>query len=103
MSRRVLCVAEKNDAAKSIASILSNSRQVLRNGPATYNKLYCFDAVIRGQQSSVVFTSVSGHLKQLDFPSTMKSWTGNPISQCFTATINSFVPGNMKPIEQQLM
>jgi hypothetical protein len=103
MTKRILCVAEKNDAAKNIAAIMSNAQSRLRNGPAMYNKLYCFDANILGQQSSVVFTSVSGHLKAIDFPPAMKAWAQVPVSSCFTAPINSFVPPNMKTIEQQLM
>ncbi|KAI6183825.1 Toprim and DNA topoisomerase domain containing protein, protein [Aphelenchoides bicaudatus] len=102
VNRKILCVAEKNDAAKNIAIILSNSRQVFRNGPAQYNKLYCFDTVMLGHQSSVVFTSVSGHLKQIDFPANMKAWERVPISSCFDAQISSYVPTNMKPIEEQL-
>lgn len=42
-SKRVLCVAEKNDAAKNISAILSQNRAVRREGRSRFNKLYCFD------------------------------------------------------------
>jgi DNA topoisomerase-3 len=100
---KVLCVAEKNDAAKNIASILSNGQSQFRNGQATYNKLYCYDGVVQNQQSSIVFTSVSGHLKNLEFPSNLKNWSQVPIRLCFTAPINSVVNSDMKQVEQQLM
>lgn len=82
---------------------MANGRPQLRNGPATYNKLYCFDARIQGQQSAVVFTSVSGHLKNLDLPANMKNWAQVPLEMCFTAPVTSTVNTNMKTIEQQLM
>jgi len=103
VNRKVLCVAEKNDAAKNIAAIMSNSSAIYRDGPARYNKLYCFDGMVLNQQSSVVFTSVSGHLKAIDFPPNMKSWANVPFNLCFTAPVVTFVPEGMKTIEQQLI
>lgn len=100
---KVLCVAEKNDAAKNIASILSNGTSKYQDGQSVFNKLYCFDASIQNVESSIVFTSVSGHLKNFEFPLNMKSWAGVPIKNCFTAPVNWVVNKDMKPIEQQLM
>jgi DNA topoisomerase-3 len=102
-TRKILCVAEKNDAAKNIASILSGGRSAMRNGPATYNKLYCFDMNFQNQLSSFIFTSVSGHLMTLDFPAHMKNWSSIPINTCFTAAVTSTVPPGMKTLETQLM
>lgn len=41
--QRILCVAEKNDAAKNISALLSNNHLVRKEGRSKYNKLYCFD------------------------------------------------------------
>ncbi|NP_001243421.1 DNA topoisomerase 3-alpha isoform 3 [Gallus gallus] len=52
--RKVLCVAEKNDAARGIADLLSNSR-MRRN-------------------VTMVMTSVSGHLLAHDFKLPFRKW-----------------------------
>uniref|UniRef100_A0A8C9F1K4 DNA topoisomerase n=1 Tax=Pavo cristatus TaxID=9049 RepID=A0A8C9F1K4_PAVCR len=41
--RKVLCVAEKNDAARGIADLLSNSRMRRREGFSKFNKIYEYD------------------------------------------------------------
>uniref|UniRef100_G1RUU7 DNA topoisomerase n=1 Tax=Nomascus leucogenys TaxID=61853 RepID=G1RUU7_NOMLE len=47
--RKVLCVAEKNDAAKGIADLLSNGRMRRREGLSKFNKIYEFDYHLYGQ------------------------------------------------------
>jgi len=39
---KILCVAEKNDAAKNIAHQLSNGSAQNHAGPSKYNRLYKF-------------------------------------------------------------
>ncbi|KAJ8967382.1 hypothetical protein NQ317_018526 [Molorchus minor] len=63
---RYLNVAEKNDAAKNIASILSNG-PTRREGLSTYNKIYEFDTQVFGEQARMTMTSVSGHLLNYEF------------------------------------
>lgn len=41
---RALFVAEKNDAAKSIAAILSRGASARRDSRSKYNKIYQFNA-----------------------------------------------------------
>ncbi|CAD5216704.1 unnamed protein product [Bursaphelenchus xylophilus] len=103
MVKKVLCVAEKNDASKSISNLLTSpAKPTLRNGPAKYNKLYCFQYNLCGPNSNVVFTSVSGHLMNYEFPSSMKNWAGVPISNCFTEPLIYQVSDEMKAVERQL-
>uniref|UniRef100_A0A8C8ZEP3 DNA topoisomerase n=1 Tax=Prolemur simus TaxID=1328070 RepID=A0A8C8ZEP3_PROSS len=47
--RKVLCVAEKNDAAKGIADLLSSGRMRRREGLSKFNKIYEFDYHLYGQ------------------------------------------------------
>lgn len=71
---RVLNVAEKNDAAKSIAAIMSRGACRRRDGRSVYNKIYEFDYNLFNQQCKMVMTSVSGHLLNLEFTGAYKSW-----------------------------
>ena len=102
-AQKVLCVAEKNDAAKNIANILSTGRPTVRRGGATYNMLYCFEMDMDGQRTEVVFTSVSGHMMEQDFGPHMKGWRTSPMLMCFTDPLITRVSEDSKPIEKQLM
>lgn len=101
--KRVLCVAEKNDAAKNIASILSKNRMIRREGRSRYNKLYIFDIDnFLGCKSNVVFTSVSGHLLNVEFSNEYREWNKFTIEALFSAEVFKNVPPNMKEIEMTL-
>lgn len=71
---RVLNVAEKNDAAKSIAGIMSRGTCRRRDGRSVYNKIYEFDYNLFNQQCKMVMTSVSGHLLNIEFTGSYKNW-----------------------------
>ncbi|KAI2581729.1 DNA topoisomerase III alpha [Homo sapiens] len=73
--RKVLCVAEKNDAAKGIADLLSNGRMRRREGLSKFNKIYEFDYHLYGQNVTMVMTSVSGHLLAHDFQMQFRKWS----------------------------
>ncbi|EJW86992.1 DNA topoisomerase [Wuchereria bancrofti] len=95
ISMRALFVAEKNDAAKSIAAILSRGTSTRRDGRSRFNKIYQFTANV-GQNPGcyVAMTSVSGHLLQHDFPSSFKNWTETPIKVLFDVNVQkSTIPG----------
>ncbi|MEE6497799.1 hypothetical protein FKM82_002860 [Ascaphus truei] len=47
--QKVLCVAEKNDAAKGIADLMSNSRMRRREGFSKFNKIYEYEYHLFGQ------------------------------------------------------
>ncbi|KAF8770110.1 DNA topoisomerase 3-alpha like protein [Argiope bruennichi] len=71
---RVLNVAEKNDAAKSIAEIMSRGGFRRRDGRSVYNKIYEFSYNIFNQNCQMIMTSVSGHLLNLEFTGAYRSW-----------------------------
>ena len=96
--RTVLHVAEKNDAAKTIASILSAGSSIRREGKSKYNKLYTFNF----NNSLNVMTSVSGHMMNYEFVGEYRKWQScDPVS-LFTCPIEKIVPENMLNIKLTL-
>ena len=71
---RVLNVAEKNDAAKSISGIMSCGRLKRREGRSVYNKIYEFEYNLFNQRCTMIMTSVSGHLLNLEFSGAYRKW-----------------------------
>ena len=72
---KVLCVAEKNDAAKNIAGLWSRGQLNRREGISKFNKIYEFQSTISGQNATFVMTSASGHLMNYEFEASFKNWT----------------------------
>ncbi|EYC15966.1 hypothetical protein Y032_0035g3067 [Ancylostoma ceylanicum] len=103
LMRRVLCVAEKNDVAKGVAAILSKGQIARREGRSVYNKIYCLNTEILGQNASLAVTSVSGHLMEHCFGPDMKNWQSVPIGTLFEAPIYQVVPEGMKNIAKTLV
>ncbi|NXF88234.1 TOP3A topoisomerase, partial [Eubucco bourcierii] len=100
--RKVLCVAEKNDAARGIAELLSNSRMRRREGFSKFNKIYEYDYQMFGQNVTMVMTSVSGHLLAHDFKMPFRKWHScNPIA-LFDAEIEKYCPENYVDIKRTL-
>ncbi|XP_066221103.1 DNA topoisomerase 3-alpha [Saccopteryx leptura] len=100
--RKVLCVAEKNDAAKGIADLLSNGRMRRREGLSKFNKIYEFDYHLYGQSVTMVMTSVSGHLLAHDFQMQFRKWQScNPLV-LFEAEIEKYCPENFVDIKKTL-
>lgn len=100
--RRVLCVAEKNDAAKGIAEIMSSGRSRRREGLSKFNKIYEYDYHLFGQNVSVTMTSVSGHLLGLEFKAPFQKWHScNPVL-LFDAEVEKYCPDNMIQIKRTL-
>jgi DNA topoisomerase III len=67
MAERWLCVAEKPDAARKIAAILSNNSATSTQGASRYNWNHLFPTTVRGQQVAMTVTSITGHLYNYDF------------------------------------
>ncbi|XP_077591384.1 DNA topoisomerase 3-alpha [Stigmatopora nigra] len=100
--KRVLCVAEKNDAAKGISEIMSNGRSIRREGMSKFNKIYEFEYHLFGQNVKVSMTSVSGHLLCHEFNASYKNWQScNPV-QLFDAEIHKYCPDGMIQIKRTL-
>ncbi|KAF6035492.1 TOP3A [Bugula neritina] len=99
---KVLNVAEKNDAAKSIANVMSRGSSQRREGYSQYNKIYQFDYMFQGQQVTMVMTSVSGHLQDVEFGGQYKSWKSCSPLALFDAPLVKFVPDKFQPIKRTL-
>lgn len=100
--QKVLCVAEKNDAAKGIGDIMSNGRMRRREGYSKYNKIYEYEYHLFGRNVTVIMTSVSGHLLGMDFQRHLKPWHScNPVS-LFDAEVEKFCPDDMVNIKRTL-
>lgn len=99
---KILNVAEKNDAAKSLADIMSRGRYRRREGFSQYNKIYEFDFHFRGQQCGMLMTSVSGHLLQLDFLGQYRSWRSCSPVALFDAPVELFCPQDYENIKKTL-
>lgn len=112
--RRVLFVAEKNDVAKGVATILSKGTCNRREGKSKYNKIYSLKYNILGQECLLSITSVSGehfvhchcccagHLLNVDFGPEMRDWQNAPMGRLFDAPLFTRVPESMRPIAQTL-
>ncbi|XP_076607612.1 LOW QUALITY PROTEIN: DNA topoisomerase 3-alpha [Chaetodon auriga] len=100
--KRVLCVAEKNDAAKGIAEIMSSGRSRRREGMSKFNKIYEYEYHLFGQNVTVTMTSVSGHLLALEFKAPFQKWHScNPVL-LFDAEVEKYCPDNMTQIKRTL-
>ena len=124
MPIRVLNVAEKNDAAKNIAALLSNGNSTRvsnrkievitflsilslpppptlqqREGFSKFNKIYEFRCRVEGHDCDMTMTSVSGHLLGLDFEERYRKWrTVDPV-RLFDLPVHKHCPKNMEPIK----
>ncbi|KAK7939409.1 hypothetical protein WMY93_002735 [Mugilogobius chulae] len=100
--KRVLCVAEKNDAAKGIVEIMSSGRFRRREGLSKFNKIYEFEHHLLGQNVTVTMTSVSGHLLGVEFKAQFQKWHScNPVL-LFDAEVEKYCPDNMIQIKRTL-
>ncbi|KAM6914565.1 LOW QUALITY PROTEIN: DNA topoisomerase 3-alpha [Lycodopsis pacificus] len=100
--KRVLCVAEKNDAAKGISEIMSGGTSRRREGMSKFNKIYEYEYHLFGQNVTVTMTSVSGHLLALEFKAQFQKWHScNPVL-LYDAEVEKYCPENMKQIKRTL-
>ncbi len=89
MSRlKVLNVAEKNDAAKNIAELLSRGRMQRKEGLSKYNKIYEFEYEMNNRPCEMKMTSVSGHLLNHEFEERYRKWYSCSPVQLFELPIS---------------
>ncbi|CAF1262726.1 unnamed protein product [Adineta steineri] len=98
---RVLNVAEKNDAAKSLARLLSKNGASMREGFSRYNKIYEFNYQLFNQPVQMIFTSVSGHIMNCDFTAAHNSWAGVDPVVLFDAKVQKKVTDRATDIEEE--
>ncbi|KAI3992371.1 hypothetical protein MKX01_030092 [Papaver californicum] len=72
--RRLLNVAEKPSVAKAVSMSLSRNQFRTREGRSRYNKIFEFEYTIRGLLCHMSFTSVTGHLMEMDFEERYRKW-----------------------------
>ncbi|KAK3091602.1 hypothetical protein FSP39_021083 [Pinctada imbricata] len=99
---RILNVAEKNDAAKSIAEVMSRGSARKREGFSKFNKIYEFDYNIMNQPSTMTMTSVSGHLLGLDFVGSYKKWYSCSPVALFDIDVEKHCPKDFQDIKRTL-
>eukprot|EP00462_Mataza_sp_D1_P007350 CAMPEP_0175121884 /NCGR_PEP_ID=MMETSP0087-20121206/1411_1 /TAXON_ID=136419 /ORGANISM="Unknown Unknown, Strain D1" /LENGTH=585 /DNA_ID=CAMNT_0016403465 /DNA_START=24 /DNA_END=1777 /DNA_ORIENTATION=+ len=99
---KVLNVAEKPSVAKEISAILGGARLSKRSGFSPYNCVWEFKSQLNGQHCDMLFTSVSGHLMEMEFESSVKSWHSCDPLRLFDAAVSKGVDAKRKPLQQTL-
>ena len=102
---RYLNVAEKPSVAKSISHILSQGNLRNRAGQSKYNPVYEFSCRVRNvDHCQMIFTSLSGHIMELDFDGDVgtSNWQSYPPSLLFTAPVIKRISKNSEPIRKTL-
>lgn len=92
---RVLNVAEKPSVAKAVSGILSKNQcggMRVRDGRSRYNKIFEFNYTIRNQPCQMLFTSVTGHLMELEFDDRYRKWHSCDPLDLYTAPVRKHVP-----------
>jgi len=117
---QVLNVAEKNSIAEQVSSALSNNSANKRTSwcawaptarcagaPQTsaagdfdtgclrssnYNPLFFFQYAVNGAPCDMVFTSVAGHLLELDFTAQHRKWNSCSPDELYAAPVQKVVP-----------
>ncbi|KAF1958324.1 prokaryotic type I DNA topoisomerase [Byssothecium circinans] len=83
---RILCVAEKPSIAKAVANHLGGQARAENVRGIQWVKNYKFDYNFRPWgQASVTFTSVAGHIQNLDFHARFRKWNACQPSELFDA------------------
>ncbi|XP_057972478.1 DNA topoisomerase 3-alpha [Malania oleifera] len=99
----VLNVAEKPSVAKAVAGILSRNQGLrVRDGRSRYNKVFEFNYSIRGQPCHMMFTSVTGHLMELEFDDRFRKWHSCDPADLYHAPVRKFVPEDKLDIKRTL-
>ena len=97
-----LNVAEKPSVAKEVASVLSSGQARQGRSHARFNPVFEFPFSRGRRQVTMVFTSVLGHLMDIDFPPHMSNWNTTPFHDLFTAPLAKRVKEDFSGIEQNL-
>ncbi|XP_074594004.1 topoisomerase 3-alpha [Brevipalpus obovatus] len=103
ITMKVLNVAEKNDAAKNLANIMSRGSARKREGMSKFNKIYEFDHELPlFGHCQMVMTSVSGHLLEEDFAEQYRRWYSCSPAELFDAPLVRRVSKDMEGIKRTL-
>lgn len=72
--RQVLNVAEKPSIAKHLMTALSENGTRTLKSESKYNPIYAFDGTFQGDKAEIIITSVTGHIREIEFPEQYKKW-----------------------------
>ncbi|VVC35662.1 Hypothetical protein CINCED_3A013138 [Cinara cedri] len=103
LKMRVLNVAEKNDAAKNIAGHLSGGNLQRREGFSKFNKIYEFNHTFHGSPSTMIMTSVSGHLLGYEFQDAYRLWNSCSPLELFDIPVVKECPKDYINIKKTLV
>ena len=93
--RQILCVAEKPSVAKAASQILSNNKMKSETSKSKYNPNFRFTTYFQNELVDVIFTSVAGHVYQLDFPENFR-WGKTDPKNLWHAPIIEYIPDDFK-------
>ncbi|KAL0332592.1 UNVERIFIED_CONTAM: DNA topoisomerase 3-alpha [Sesamum calycinum] len=103
---RALNVAEKPSVAKAVSGILSRNPSSgglrVREGRSRYNKIFEFNYAIQNQQLHMAFTSVTGHLMEVEFEDRYRKWHSCDPVDLYHAPVKKHVPHDKSDIEKTL-
>ncbi|KAK4477749.1 hypothetical protein RD792_017010 [Penstemon davidsonii] len=103
---RALNVAEKPSVAKAVSQILSKNPSSgglrVREGRSRYNKIFEFNYAIQNQHIQMSFTSVTGHLMELEFEDRYRKWHSCDPVDLYQAPVKKFVPQDKSDIQKTL-
>ncbi|XP_020104572.1 DNA topoisomerase 3-alpha [Ananas comosus] len=104
---RVLNVAEKPSVAKAVSEILSRGGGGggglrSREGRSRYNRVFEFEYSIGGRPCLMLFTSVTGHLMELDFDDRFRKWNSCDPTDLYHAPLRKLVPQDKLDIKKTL-
>lgn len=99
---RILNIAEKPSVAKEISNILSHNRCSYKQGLSKFNPIFEFHCQVLSQDDQMVFSSMAGHMMNLDFSQEYSNWNNVDPFVLFTAPVYKTVKDDMKQIYQQI-
>ena len=89
-------------SSRDLSRTLARSPSLQRAGHSQYNGVYDFRCEVMRQNAEMRFTSVSGHVMEIDFVQSHKKWNScNPL-ELFTAPVVKRVRPDMDGIERTL-
>ncbi|CAM9767021.1 unnamed protein product, partial [Chrysoparadoxa australica] len=109
MVLKALNVAEKPSVAKGLSEILGQGGARNRQGAKArdgsrfaYHRIYEFNARMMNTDLACTFTSVAGHLMELDFKDPYRKWSGCAPVDLFTAPVEKKVKEENQDTQKQL-
>jgi DNA topoisomerase-3 len=95
-----LHVAEKPSVAKEVAAVLSNRSARSITSQSRFNPVFEFviptPVPAVPPNTTMLFTSVAGHLMEVEFPAHTKSWGGFPFAELFRTPVTKHIRAELE-------